>query len=136
MKTGILEGHQIGQWLDVNINAPVVHCGCGCPCGSKNRVSATQVPTQGGDGRGEFHSDAAVMNDISILILKTQELNPPQDSPGPANLLSHRLKLLNYSVTCQATTEDSLNGCQVAAKQVSLKTHTYAEDVVCLMEVG
>ncbi|KAJ9048428.1 hypothetical protein DSO57_1035132 [Entomophthora muscae] len=41
-------------------NTPIVRCGCGCPCGSKNRVSATQVPTQGGDRRGEFHSDAAL----------------------------------------------------------------------------
>ncbi|KAJ9086056.1 hypothetical protein DSO57_1008283 [Entomophthora muscae] len=41
-------------------NAPVVHCSCGCPRMSKNKVSATQVPTQIGDGRGEFNSDIAL----------------------------------------------------------------------------
>ncbi|KAJ9061822.1 hypothetical protein DSO57_1016757 [Entomophthora muscae] len=60
----------------------------------------------------------------------------PQDGPGPANPLSHRLKLLNYSATRWPTTEDSLNGCQIATKLVPLKTHTYAGDVVCLKEVG
>ncbi|KAJ9059847.1 hypothetical protein DSO57_1037269 [Entomophthora muscae] len=56
----------------------------------------------------------SVMNDISILVLKTQELNPDsqeadpthQTSPGPANPLNHILKLLNYSAFCRPTTED------------------------------
>ncbi|KAJ9059709.1 hypothetical protein DSO57_1038660 [Entomophthora muscae] len=60
----------------------------------------------------------------------------PQNSPGPANLLSYRLKSLNYSATCRPTTEDSLNGCQIAAKPVPLKTHAYAGDMVFLKEVG
>ncbi|KAJ9068083.1 hypothetical protein DSO57_1032209 [Entomophthora muscae] len=55
-----------------------------------------------------------VMNDISILVLKTQELNPGsqeadptrQTSPGPANFLKDGLKLVNYSAFCQPTTED------------------------------
>ncbi|KAJ9061436.1 hypothetical protein DSO57_1020786 [Entomophthora muscae] len=55
-----------------------------------------------------------VMNDISILLLKTQELNPGsqeadptcQTSPGTANLLKDRLKLVNYSTFCRTTTED------------------------------
>ncbi|KAJ9065448.1 hypothetical protein DSO57_1019627 [Entomophthora muscae] len=84
-----------------------------------------------------------VMNDISILVLKTQELNPSslkadqtlQDSPGPANLLIHRLKLLNYSATCRPTTEDSLNSCQSAAKLVPTKTYTYKGDVTWLTEI-
>ncbi|KAJ9087542.1 hypothetical protein DSO57_1032121 [Entomophthora muscae] len=85
-----------------------------------------------------------VINVISILVLKTQELNPSslkvdqtlQNSPGPTNPLSHRLKSLNYSATCQPTTEDPLNGFQTAAKPVPMKTHTYKGDVVWLTEVG
>ncbi|KAJ9081750.1 hypothetical protein DSO57_1011344 [Entomophthora muscae] len=84
------------------------------------------------------------MNDISILVLKTQESNPsplkadwtPQDSPGPANPISHRLKSLNLSVARRSNTEDSLNGCQIATKLVPLKTHAYKGDVVCLKEAG
>ncbi|KAJ9050970.1 hypothetical protein DSO57_1009058 [Entomophthora muscae] len=59
-----------------------------------------------------------------------------QDSPGPANLLSHRLKLLNYPATCRHTTEDSLNSCQSATKLVPMKTHIYKGDVTWLTEVG
>ncbi|KAJ9090644.1 hypothetical protein DSO57_1000492 [Entomophthora muscae] len=32
--------------------------------------------------------------------------------------------------------EDSLNGCQIAAKLVPLEAHTYAGDMTCLKEVG
>ncbi|KAJ9066299.1 hypothetical protein DSO57_1010937 [Entomophthora muscae] len=86
----------------------------------------------------------AVMNDISILVLKTQELSPSsqkmdqtlQESPGPANLLSHRLKLMNYSATRRPTTENSLNSCQSAAKLVPMKTHTDKGNVTWLTEVG
>ncbi|KAJ9051262.1 hypothetical protein DSO57_1006184 [Entomophthora muscae] len=89
-------------------------------------------------------ANSSVMNDISILVLKTQELNPsplkadqtPQDGPGPADLLSHRLKLLSCPATCQPNTEDSPNGCQIATKPVPLETHTYTGNVVCLKEVG
>ncbi|KAJ9055526.1 hypothetical protein DSO57_1002822 [Entomophthora muscae] len=85
-----------------------------------------------------------IMNDISILVLKTQELNPSslkadqtlQDSPGPADPLSHMLKLLNYSATRRPTTEDFLNRCQSAAELVPMKTHAYKEDVTWLTEVG
>ncbi|KAJ9048158.1 hypothetical protein DSO57_1037836 [Entomophthora muscae] len=78
---------------------------------------------------------SVVMNDISILVLKTQELSPSsqkadqtlQNSPGPANPLSHRLKL--------PTTEDSLNSCQSAAKLVPMKTHTDKGNVTWLTEV-
>ncbi|KAJ9058142.1 hypothetical protein DSO57_1015368 [Entomophthora muscae] len=41
-------------------NVPVVCHSCGCPHRSKNRVSAIKVPTQEGDGRGEFNSDTAL----------------------------------------------------------------------------
>ncbi|KAJ9054517.1 hypothetical protein DSO57_1013595 [Entomophthora muscae] len=86
---------------------------------------------------------ACVMNDISILVLKTQELSPSsqkadqtlQNSPGPANLLSHRLKLVNYPVTCRPTTEDSLNSCHSTAKLVPMKTHTNKGNVTWLTEV-
>ncbi|KAJ9056348.1 hypothetical protein DSO57_1034118 [Entomophthora muscae] len=85
-----------------------------------------------------------VMNDISILVLKTQELSPSsqktdqtlQDSPGPTNPLSHRLKLMNYSATCRPTTENSLNSCQSAVKLVPMKTHIYKGDVTWLTEIG
>ncbi|KAJ9055323.1 hypothetical protein DSO57_1005143 [Entomophthora muscae] len=85
----------------------------------------------------------AVMNVISILVLKTQESNPsplkvdwtPQDGPGPANLLSYRLKLLSCPATRRPNTEDSLNGCQIASKLVPLETNTYTGKVVCLKEV-
>ncbi|KAJ9062101.1 hypothetical protein DSO57_1014330 [Entomophthora muscae] len=40
--------------------APIVRRSHGCPHGSKNRLSTTQVPTQEGGGRGEFHSDTAL----------------------------------------------------------------------------
>ncbi|KAJ9054321.1 hypothetical protein DSO57_1015913 [Entomophthora muscae] len=40
--------------------SPIVYRGCSCSCGSKNRVSATQMPTQEGDRRGEFDDDAAL----------------------------------------------------------------------------
>ncbi|KAJ9057010.1 hypothetical protein DSO57_1026591 [Entomophthora muscae] len=64
---------------------------------------------------------ATVMNDISILLLKTQELNPSsqkadptlQTSPGSANLLRDGLKLVNYSAFCQPTTEDPPKTTQV-----------------------
>ncbi|KAJ9068543.1 hypothetical protein DSO57_1027631 [Entomophthora muscae] len=57
---------------------------------------------------------ATVMNDISILVLKTQELNPGsqkadptlQTSPGPANPLKDGLESVNYSAFRQPTTED------------------------------
>ncbi|KAJ9078246.1 hypothetical protein DSO57_1008630 [Entomophthora muscae] len=98
----------------------------------------------------DYHSVAmpllvfGVINDISILVLKTQELSPSsqktdqtlQDSPGPANPLSHRLKLMNYSATCQPTTENSLNSCQSVVKLVPMKTHIYKGDVTWLTEVG
>ncbi|KAJ9066871.1 hypothetical protein DSO57_1005252 [Entomophthora muscae] len=84
------------------------------------------------------------MNEISILVLKTQELSPSsqktdqtlQDSPGPANPLSQRLKLLNYSATRRPTTENFLNSCQSATKLVPTKTHTYKGNVTWLMKVG
>ncbi|KAJ9077768.1 hypothetical protein DSO57_1013416 [Entomophthora muscae] len=85
-----------------------------------------------------------VINDISILVLKTQESNPSslkadqalQDRPRPANPLNHRLKLLNYPATRRPATEDSLNSCQSAAKLVPMKTHTCKGDVTWLKEVG
>ncbi|KAJ9065456.1 hypothetical protein DSO57_1019496 [Entomophthora muscae] len=58
-------------------NTPVVRRGCGCPRGSKNRVSATQVPTQGGDGRGEFHSDAALTQLVQgAQAARVRSINP------------------------------------------------------------
>ncbi|KAJ9069104.1 hypothetical protein DSO57_1021889 [Entomophthora muscae] len=75
------------------------------------------------------------MNDISILVLKTQELNPSsqkadqtlQTSPGPANQLNHRLKL--------SPKDNSPNGCQIDANLEPPKTQTYAEVAACLKEV-
>ncbi|KAJ9062892.1 hypothetical protein DSO57_1006015 [Entomophthora muscae] len=85
-----------------------------------------------------------VMNNISILVLKTQESNPSslkadqtlQDRPRPANLLIHRLELLNYPATPWPATENSLNSCHSAAKLVPMKTHTCKGDVTWLTEVG
>ncbi|KAJ9071484.1 hypothetical protein DSO57_1036471 [Entomophthora muscae] len=62
-----------------------------------------------------------VMNDISILVLKTQELNPGsqeadptcQTSPGPANPLKDRLDSVNYSAFRWLTTEDPSKITQV-----------------------
>ncbi|KAJ9048258.1 hypothetical protein DSO57_1036799 [Entomophthora muscae] len=84
-----------------------------------------------------------VMNDISILVLKTQESSPSSqkadqtlhNSPGPVNLLSHRLELVNNPTTCRPTTEESLNSCQSAAKLVPMKTHTDKGNVTWLTEV-
>ncbi|KAJ9077967.1 hypothetical protein DSO57_1011502 [Entomophthora muscae] len=60
-----------------SIDAPVVRRSCSCPCGSKNRVSATQVPTQGGDRRGEFHSDAALTQLVQgAQAARVQSINP------------------------------------------------------------
>ncbi|KAJ9081472.1 hypothetical protein DSO57_1014362 [Entomophthora muscae] len=89
-------------------------------------------------------SSPPIMNDIAILVLKTQELNPSslkadqtlQDRPRPANLLNHRLKLLNYPATRPPAMEDSLNSCQSAAKLVPMKTYTCKGDVIRLTEVG
>ncbi|KAJ9073987.1 hypothetical protein DSO57_1010747 [Entomophthora muscae] len=61
------------------------------------------------------------MNDISILVLKTQELNPSsqkadqtlQTSPGPANPLNHRLESVNYSAIRQPATENPPKTTQV-----------------------
>ncbi|KAJ9059610.1 hypothetical protein DSO57_1000569 [Entomophthora muscae] len=61
----------------LSTNAPVVRCSCSCPCGSKNRVSATQVPTQGGEGRGEFHSDAALTQPVQgAQASRVRSINP------------------------------------------------------------
>ncbi|KAJ9082649.1 hypothetical protein DSO57_1002595 [Entomophthora muscae] len=65
--------------------------------------------------RGSF------MNDISILVLKAQEINPGsqkadptlQTSPGPANPLRDGLKLMNYSAFCRPTTKDPPKTTQV-----------------------
>ncbi|KAJ9057119.1 hypothetical protein DSO57_1025645 [Entomophthora muscae] len=121
-----------------------------------------------------------VMNDILILVLKTQESNPnpqetpytnqdreeparlpaaksgslmsvfktlklnlsslkadqaPQDGPVPTDLLSHGIELLNYPTARRLNKEDSLNSCQIAAKPMPLKTHTYAGDVACLKKI-
>ncbi|KAJ9060190.1 hypothetical protein DSO57_1033536 [Entomophthora muscae] len=57
--------------------APVVCHSCGYPCGSNNRVSATQVPIQEGDGRGEFDSDAALTQPFQgAQAARVQSINP------------------------------------------------------------
>ncbi|KAJ9049229.1 hypothetical protein DSO57_1026830 [Entomophthora muscae] len=60
-----------------------------------------------------------------LFASSSEDGSGPQDGPGPANPLSHRLKLLSYSATCWLNNKDSLNGCQIAAKPVPLETHTY-----------
>ncbi|KAJ9055743.1 hypothetical protein DSO57_1000601 [Entomophthora muscae] len=58
-------------------NAPVVCCGCSCSRRSKNRVSATQMPTQEGDRRGEFNSDAALTQPVQgAQAARVQSINP------------------------------------------------------------
>ncbi|KAJ9075953.1 hypothetical protein DSO57_1030805 [Entomophthora muscae] len=57
-------------------NAHVVYCGCGYPRRSKNRLSATQVPTQEGD-RGEFNSDAALTQSVQgAQASRVRSINP------------------------------------------------------------
>ncbi|KAJ9062060.1 hypothetical protein DSO57_1014684 [Entomophthora muscae] len=57
--------------------APIVRRSRGCPCGSKNKVSATQVPNQEGDRRGEFHSDAALTQPAQeAQAARVQSINP------------------------------------------------------------
>ncbi|KAJ9054690.1 hypothetical protein DSO57_1011480 [Entomophthora muscae] len=56
--------------------AHVVRHGCGRPRGSKNRVSATQMPTQE-DDRGEFDSDAALTQPVQgAQAARVQSINP------------------------------------------------------------
>ncbi|KAJ9074711.1 hypothetical protein DSO57_1003767 [Entomophthora muscae] len=60
-----------------SINALLVCCSCGCPRRSKNRVSATQMPTQEEDRRGEFHSDAALTQPVpGAQAARVQSINP------------------------------------------------------------
>ncbi|KAJ9086629.1 hypothetical protein DSO57_1001911, partial [Entomophthora muscae] len=95
-------------------------------------------------GQSQSYKGYSTMNNILILVLKTKELSTSsqkadqtfQDSPGPANPLSYRLKLLNYSATCQPTMGNSLKSCQSAAKLMLMKTHTYKGNVTWLTEVG
>ncbi|KAJ9082304.1 hypothetical protein DSO57_1005754 [Entomophthora muscae] len=58
-----------------------------------------------------------------------------QDGQGPANLLSCKPELLNYSETHQTFEDDSPNGHQIAVNLVPSKTQTYTEVVACLKEV-
>ncbi|KAJ9077080.1 hypothetical protein DSO57_1020061 [Entomophthora muscae] len=75
-------------------------------------------------------SKATVMNDISILVLKTRESNPvplkttqvTQDEWEPTKLVNHRLEFLNCSVTRQPVKGDSPNLHQIATNLVPLKT--------------
>ncbi|KAJ9052350.1 hypothetical protein DSO57_1035097 [Entomophthora muscae] len=85
-----------------------------------------------------------VMNDISILVLKTQELNPGsqkadptlQTSPGPTNPLKDGLKsLTSYFETRQSPKDNSQNGHQIDANLEPPKTRTYAAVAACLKEV-
>ncbi|KAJ9073680.1 hypothetical protein DSO57_1013710 [Entomophthora muscae] len=85
----------------------------------------------------------AIKTEILILVLKATELNlellrmncTNQDEQGPTNLPGHRLKLLDYPATCWLNKGDSLNGHQIAASPVPLRTQTYTEVVACLKEV-
>ncbi|KAJ9087235.1 hypothetical protein DSO57_1035086 [Entomophthora muscae] len=50
---------------------------CGCPRGSKNRFSATQMPTQEGDRREEFDSDAALTQPVQgAQAVRVRSINP------------------------------------------------------------
>ncbi|KAJ9058462.1 hypothetical protein DSO57_1012056 [Entomophthora muscae] len=60
----LLGGMFPSGWVPATTNAPVVGRGCSCPRRSKNRLSATKVPTQEGGRRGEFHSDAALTQPV------------------------------------------------------------------------
>ncbi|KAJ9074294.1 hypothetical protein DSO57_1007984 [Entomophthora muscae] len=58
-------------------NTPVVRRSCSCPRRSKNRVSEPQVPTQGGDRRGELHSDTALTQPVQgAQAARVQSINP------------------------------------------------------------
>ncbi|KAJ9061257.1 hypothetical protein DSO57_1022312 [Entomophthora muscae] len=58
-------------------NAPVARRSCDCPRGSKNRVSATQVPIQEGDGRGKFNIEAALTQpDQEAQLAGVKSINP------------------------------------------------------------
>lgn len=80
------------------------------------------------DGQGPT-SQLDINTKISILVLKPLGLNPGplnmtfvnQDGQRPANLLSHRLELLNYSATCQLVKGDSPNNHQIATDLVPLR---------------
>ncbi|KAJ9051445.1 hypothetical protein DSO57_1004526 [Entomophthora muscae] len=57
-------------------NAPAVRRSCSCPHGSKNRVSATQVPTQEGD-RGEINSEVALTQPVQgVQAARVESINP------------------------------------------------------------
>ncbi|KAJ9056304.1 hypothetical protein DSO57_1034522 [Entomophthora muscae] len=57
--------------------SPVVFRSHSCPRGSKNRLSATQVPTQEGGGRGEFHSDATLTQSVQgAQAARVKSINP------------------------------------------------------------
>ncbi|KAJ9085039.1 hypothetical protein DSO57_1017885 [Entomophthora muscae] len=58
-------------------NAPIVRRSCGCPCGSKNQVSAMQVPTQEGDRREEFNSKVALTQPVQgAQHARVKNINP------------------------------------------------------------
>ncbi|KAJ9060060.1 hypothetical protein DSO57_1034924 [Entomophthora muscae] len=123
------------------------------PCTNQDRQGPTSLPFEPNPGPQEIPCPnqkgweptglPEAKNESSIPALKTLESNPDplktnwitQDEQGPANLLSHRLKLLNYSATRQLVKGDSQNGHWIAANLVPLRTQTYAEAVACFKEV-
>ncbi|KAJ9056149.1 hypothetical protein DSO57_1035977 [Entomophthora muscae] len=100
-----------------------------------------KMPGANQDGQKPV-SPLDINTEILILVLKTPESNPghlkmtcfDQDGLGSANLLGHRLELVNYSATRRLDKEDSLNGHQIATSCVPLRTQTYAKVVACLKE--
>ncbi|KAJ9071875.1 hypothetical protein DSO57_1032927 [Entomophthora muscae] len=69
--------------------APVVRHSCSCPRRSKNRLSATQVLTQEGGGREEFHSDATLTQLVQgAKAARVRSINPwvPKLTRKPAKV--------------------------------------------------
>ncbi|KAJ9069799.1 hypothetical protein DSO57_1014912 [Entomophthora muscae] len=50
-------------------------------------------------------------------------------------ILAYSLCINSHHHTIAKVLTDSLNGCQIAAKLVPLKTHTYTGDMACLKKV-
>ncbi|KAJ9072067.1 hypothetical protein DSO57_1031011 [Entomophthora muscae] len=88
-----------------------------------------EIPCPNQEGQ-ESASLPAAKTEGSIPALKIPESNPgppktnlaTQDGQEPANLLNHRLELLNYPVNCYLAKRDFTNFHQIATNLMSLKT--------------
>ncbi|KAJ9069610.1 hypothetical protein DSO57_1016771 [Entomophthora muscae] len=112
------------------------------PCDEQGRQEPARLPVGPNPGPSEMSfPNQEKQEHASLLSVKTNQTPPSKGYLShlggwePANLLSYRPKLSNYSENHKTLKDDSPNRHQIADNLVPPKTQTYAEVIACLKEV-